>query len=155
MKRLSVVFLLFFIISCGDKDTTAEQTSAAAQTLDKETVFTLEADSLKPGCDSSSEIVCTINIAIKCSINPLFSECADNKQNMPSFIFMQDKTLQRPSFITYKITKLKPRSDGAVEVFTESSCNGNWFGLCNGNIIYVMKNINNQWQIIDIYALEF
>ena len=42
---------------------------------------------------------------------------------------------------TYKITKMSPREDGSVEVYTQSSCNGNWFGLCNGNIVYVMKNI--------------
>ena len=73
---------------------------------------------------------------------------------MPSFVFMQDESLQRPTFQSYKITKLKPRSDGAIEVFTQSSCNGNWFGLCNGNIIYVIKNTNSIWQIIDIYAIE-
>ena len=61
---------------------------------------------------------------------------------MPSFVFMQDETLTRPTFQSYKITKLTPRADGSVEVHTQSSCNGNWFGLCNGNIIYVMKNIN-------------
>ena len=92
------------------------------------------------------------NISI---INPEFSECAENKDNMPDFVFMQDETLQRPTFQSYKITKLVPRADGAVEVYTQSSCNGNWFGLCNGNIIYVMKNIDSRWRIIDMYALEF
>ena len=112
-------------------------------------------ENISTGCDSDSEIVCTINLAVKCTLNPDFSECKSAKDKLPSFVFMQDETLQRPTFQSYKITKLKPRSDGAVEVYTQSSCNGNWFGLCNGNIIYVMKNYDSQWHIIDMYALEF
>ena len=154
MKKI-LLFALLLICSCDNRDTTAEQTPQAAQSLDKETVFSFDINNLQPGCNCSSEIVCTINTAVKCIINPEFSECDDNKENMPGFVFMQDETLQRPTFQSYKITKLVPRTDGAVEVYTQSSCNGNWFGLCNGNIIYVMKNINSRWRIIDMYALEF
>ena len=55
---------------------------------------------------------------------------------------------------TLIISKLKPLNDGTVEVYTQSTCNGVWFGLCNGNIIYVMKNVNNKWQVKDIYAIS-
>ena len=67
---------------------------------------------------------------------------------------MEDESLQRPTQQSYKITKLKPLNDGTVEVYTQSTCNGVWFGLCNGNIIYVMKNVNNKWQVKDIYAIS-
>lgn len=142
-------------MSCGEQDTTAEKTPQASKNLDKETVFSFDVNNLKSGCESTSEIVCAINMTIKCILNPDFSECSDNQSNMPSFVFMRDETLQRPTFQSYRINKMKPRNDGAVEIYTQSSCNGNWFGLCNGNIVYVMKNIDSKWRVIDMYALEF
>ena len=154
-KFFFLIFSILIISSCSKKDTTAQKTAEAVQTLDKETVFSFDVNNLTSGCDTNSEIVCAINTTVKCILNPEFSDCKNNKDNMPSFVFMQDETLTRPTFQSYKITKLTPRADGSVEVHTQSSCNGNWFGLCNGNIIYVMKNINNIWQIKDMYALEF
>ena len=73
---------------------------------------------------------------------------------MPKFVFMEDESLQRPTSQSYKITKIKPLSDGSVEVYTQSTCNGNWFGLCNGNIIYVMSHQDNHWIVKEIYAIE-
>lgn len=155
MKKIVLSFLLILLCACSKQDNTAEKTAEAQNSLDKDTVFSFEINNLQTGCDNSSEIICAINTTVKCIINPNFSDCAKYKDNMPSFVFMQDESLQRPTFQSYKITKLVPRSDGAVEVYTQSSCNGNWFGLCNGNIIYVMKNIDSQWQVIDMYAVEF
>lgn len=156
MKRFYFAILpLFLLMACSPQDTTAEKTAAAAETLDKETVFSFDVNSLEAGCTSTSDIVCAINTTVKCILNPEFSECAAAKENMPAFVFMQDDSLQRPTFQSYKITKLVPRADGAVEVHTQSSCNGNWFGLCNGNIIYIMKNIDSTWRVIDSYAVEF
>lgn len=156
MKKLFFILFSFLIITaCSPKDTTAEKTKEANSTLDKDTVFSFDINNLKPGCDTNSELICTINYSIKCTLNPDFEECKNLKKIMPSFIFMKDETLQRPTFQSYKINKLLPREDGAVEVHTQSSCNGNWFGLCNGNIIYVMKNINSKWYIKDMYAVEF
>ncbi len=155
MKKFLLAFLLITLVACSKEDTTAEKTAQANQTLDKETVFSFSSDDLTAGCNNSSEIICTINLAVKCTINPNLDECSENKEILPSFIFMQDESLQRPTFQSYQITKLKPREDGAVEVYTQSSCNGNWFGLCNGNIIYVMKNYDSKWQIVDMYAVEF
>lgn len=156
MKKIFFILFSFLIITaCSQKDTTAEKTKEANSTLDKDTVFSFDINNLKPGCDINSELICTINYSIKCTLNPSFEECKNLKEIMPSFVFMQDETLQRPTFQSYKINKLQPREDGAVEVHTQSSCNGNWFGLCNGNIIYVMKNIDSKWYIKDIYAVEF
>ena len=155
MKKVILFFCFVLLVACSQKDTTKEKTPAAESSLDKETVFSFDAASLRPGCDTDSEIICAINRTVKCILNPSFEECEKNKENMPSFIFMQDESLQRPTFQSYKITKLSPRDDGAVEIHTQSSCNGNWFGLCNGNIIYSMKNINSTWRVADMYALEF
>ena len=156
MKKIFFALFSFLIITaCYQKDTTAEKTKEENASLDKNTVFSFDVKDLKPGCNVDSELICTINYSIKCTLNPTFEECENLKEIMPSFVFMQDETLQRPSFQSYKITKLLPREDGSVEVHTQSSCNGNWFGLCNGNIIYIMKNINSKWYIKDMYALEF
>ena len=154
MKKFALLSLAVLLTACGNQDTTAQKTSQAQTTLDKETVFSFDVQNLKEGCDNSSEIVCAINATIKCILNPDFSECSKTKKNMPSFVFMKDESLQRPTFQSYKITKLTPRADGAVEVYTQSSCNGNWFGLCNGNIIYVMRNIDSVWKVEDMYAVE-
>ncbi len=156
MKNFFFLFTFFIILAaCSKTDTTAEKTQAAAETLDKETVFSFDVKNLIPDCNSSSEIICAINQTIKCTLNPEFEECAQAKDKIPSFVFMQDESLQRPTFQSYKIIKLTPRSDGAVEVYTQSSCDGNWFGLCNGNIIYVMRNIDSVWRVTDMYATEF
>ena len=152
---LYILSLIFAVSACSPQDNTAAQTAQESSSIDKDTVFSFSADNLTSGCDNSSEMICTINLAVKCIINPDFSECEEAKKNLPSFVFMIDESLQRPTFQSYQIDKISPRGDGAVEVHTKSSCNGNWFGLCNGNIIYVMKHIDNHWQILDIYAVEF
>ena len=155
MKKLFILFCFVALSACSPKDTTKEKTPEAEQSLDKETVFSFDVSNLKSGCETDSEIICAVNKTIKCILNPSFEECEKNKENMPSFVFMQDESLQRPTFQSYKINKLLPREDGSVEIHTQSSCNGNWFGLCNGNIIYVMKNIDSVWRVADMYAVEF
>ena len=160
MKNIFTIILsLGLIISCSKKETEQnpiqEQPVVTSQTnIDKETIFSFDINTLKLGCDSNSQIICTINNSIKCTINPFFEECQNNKAFMPNFIFMQDESLKRPTSQSYKVTKIKPLTDGSIEVYTQSTCNGNWFGLCNGNIIYVMYSQNNQWIIKDIYAIE-
>lgn len=155
MKKILFLFAAFLTISaCSKAD---EQTAAAPQpdaSVDNETVFSFDINTLTAGCDNSSQMICAINASIKCTINPDFAECAEQKAYMPNFIFMQDESLQRPTSQSYKITKIKPLSDGTVEVYTQSTCNGNWFGLCNGNIIYVMDNQNGRWAVKDLYAVE-
>ncbi len=160
MKNIFAIILsIGLIISCSknetEQTTNQEQTKTNYQTtIDKETIFSFDINTLKTGCNSDSQIICSINNSIKCTINPFFEECQNNKSFMPNFIFMQDESLKRPTSQSYKITKIKPLNDGTIEVYTQSTCNGNWFGLCNGNIIYVMYTQNNQWIIKDIYAIE-
>ncbi|MBS4772735.1 MAG: hypothetical protein KHX55_00470 [Proteobacteria bacterium] len=158
MKNFLCLFVLAGLIcGCSEQDDNAaapQQAAVPAVEIDENTVFTFDINTLKPGCDNGSDIICAINNSIKCTINPQFEDCEANKELMPRFVFMEDESLQRPTSQSYKITKLKPRADGAVEVFTQSTCNGNWFGLCNGNIIFVMENKDGRWVVKDLYALE-
>ena len=154
-KLLSLLMVLLTISACSkSEEQSPKPTPAPTASIDKDTIFSFDINTLSPGCDNNSEMVCAINASIKCTINPEFAECAELKAFMPNFIFMQDESLQRPTSQSYKITKIKPLSDGTVEVYTQSTCNGNWFGLCNGNIIYVMDYQNNRWIVKDLYAIE-
>ena len=153
MKKIFILFLMFFIVSCSKENSNTEKTNK--NNINKETIFSFDLHNMEEGCSSSSEMICIINTSIKCTLDPLFEECKKYKNRIPPFIFMQDENLKRPTIQSYKITKLAPRNDGTIEVVTNSSCNGNWFGLCNGNIVYVMKNLDSKWYIKDMYALEF
>lgn len=159
MKKYLTIFLVLGILTaCSDKteENTPDNTAAAETPAPKidyaQKSFHFSKDSLTAGCEDDSEIICAINLAVKCSINPKFAEC--DKSKMPKFIFMEDESLQRPTESGYKITKLKPIAEGQMEVYTQSQCNGQWFGLCNGNIIYVMGQKDGHWVVKDLYAMQ-
>ena len=156
-KILSLCLLLLSLSACSKTDEQNQNPGPkpeASAGIDSETVFSFDINTLKAGCDNESHIVCAINASIKCTINPTFAECAELKAYMPNFIFMEDESLDRPSELSYQIKKIRPLQDGTVEVITQSLCNGNWFGLCNGTIIYVMSFQNNDWKVKDLYALQ-
>lgn len=155
MKKWVFGAFLIILTACSKTDDSSTKIQAESASLDKNTIFSFSADNLTSGCDNTSEMICTINTAIKCTINPNFGDCVNYKDSLPSFVFMQDESLQRPTFQSYQIEKISPREDGQIDVHTKSSCNGNWFGLCNGNIIYVMKYSDSHWIITDMYAIEF
>ena len=96
--------------------------------------------------------ICAVDLAVKCSINPTLDFC--DKKKLPRFIFMEDPSLGRPTYIHYKVLKIHPIDAKTVEVQTESQCDGLWFGLCNGNIIYVINKEGENWKVKDLYALE-
>ena len=99
-----------------------------------------------------NEIVSAINNTIKCTLNPKNPSC--KSISLPKFILMEDESLQRPTQMQYKISKIMPLMEGMLHIYTQSQCNNNWFGLCQGNIIYVLQNKHNQWEVIDIFAME-
>lgn len=165
MKKLLGIFCAILLISaCSEKDETknVEKTKVVeaeqeipAPALPKSyenQVFSFDVNNLQKGCDKESQIVCAIDMLVKCTINPKFEDC--DKTKLPKFIFMEDESLERPTLQTYKIVKMKLIDANTVEIFTEGTCNGNWFGLCQGNIIYVMNLKNNEWVVKDLYALE-
>ena len=103
-------------------------------------------------CKFNSELVCAINNYILCSINPERAYCLQNKKELPAFVFMKDESLKRPTSQTYEIVKMKPLADNQIEVYTQSVCDGNWFGLCQGNIIFVLQRVHDFWIVKDVYA---
>ena len=115
-------------------------------------VYTYNPENLPQECNINSAMACAVEFAVKCTINPDFAGC--RQSNLPKFIFMEDPSLDRPTEISFKISKDKPIAADLVEIYTESTCNGNWFGLCQGNIIYVIVPTEDAWRVKDIYAIE-
>lgn len=115
--------------------------------------FSYQKDNLSPACPADSAIFCAVDQAVKCTLNPDFEGCRATK--LPKFIFMEDESLGRPTEISFKIVKLKPISADLVEIHTQSTCNGNWFGLCQGYVIYVLvpTTKEGEWRVKDVYAM--
>lgn len=153
MKKIFILMICcLFTVSCFKKEEATQQASPTQSNIEDK-IFSFDKTNLTSGCTEESKILCSINIALKCTINPEFSECASHKSQMPDFIFMVDDSLDRPTQISYQVSKLKSINGNLLEVYTNSRCNGNWFGLCNGTIIYVIDFQNNAWVVKDIYAL--
>lgn len=96
MKKYLTIFLALGILTaCSDKteENTPDNTAAAetpAPRIDyAQKSFHFSKDSLTAGCEDDSEIICAINLAVKCSINPKFAEC--DKSKMPKFILWRTK----------------------------------------------------------------
>lgn len=164
-KLLAAILFSTLITACSPQDDSQKDSnfsSSATSSIENATPdvtprdesFSFSAATLTPGCDSQSQIICAINMMLKCTINPDFSECTAHKKAMPKFIFMVDDSLDRPTEISYKVNKIKPRNDGTIEVHTQSICNGNWFGECNGNVIYIMEQRNGSWIVNNLYSVE-
>lgn len=148
-------FSIYLITQTKDADRTVTEESVVEIEMPKlpEQIFDFEKDSLKENCSIDDPMFCAIEIAVKCTINPEFSLCA--KADLPKFIFMNEPGLDRPTEMNYKIVDKKILGNGTTEIYTESNCNGNWFGLCQGTIIYVMaQKPENVWYVKDIYGIE-
>jgi len=114
--------------------------------------YTYQADKLSNKCSLDSHMACAVEFAVKCTLNPDYAGCRESK--LPKFIFMTDESLKRPTQMSFKIAKIKPIAADLVEIHTDSNCDGNWFGLCQGRIIYVLVPNGDDWRVKDIYALE-
>ncbi|MFV0626676.1 MAG: hypothetical protein ACK5N8_04945 [Alphaproteobacteria bacterium] len=114
-------------------------------------VRSFKTQELNADCEGDPAI-CAVDLAVKCSVNPKLDFC--DKKRLPRFVFMEDESLGRPTYVNYKVLKIHPIDASTVEVQTESTCDGLWFGLCNGNIIYVVNKDSKGWKVNEIYALE-
>lgn len=168
MKNLWLILgILAFVSGCSDKkeqnpeDIRLEEALEDGEEIVVQPSFDVTFDdithsyklgTLTTGCNKGSEIVCAIDLYAKCTIDPSGEECRKNR--LPKFVFMEDDSLGRPDEISFKIIKIKPIDANMIEVYTQSSCNGTWFGLCNGNIIYVLSNKSGQWVVKDVYARD-
>ncbi len=164
MKKILLLLALVMLLNaCTDEtnNTTEQSQEIAAKEIQMFTIpgaeiinqqFSFSVNDSDSAFQNKNEIINAVNEAIKCTLNPKDQSCLSSK--LPKFILMEDESLQRPTEIQYKITKIKPISGGFLHIHTQSRCNNNWFGLCQGNIIYVLQNTNNLWQVSDIFALE-
>ncbi len=163
VKKLFVILCMLALL--GFSFTLLRKTKSANRTIVEEDVvaevepsfpdtqFTFTRDTLEDKCETESAMLCSLEKAVKCTLNPDFANC--RKEDLPKFIFMSEPGLDRPTEISYKIVEQKTLSNDTIEIHTESSCNGTWFGLCQGNIIYVMApKPENDWYVKDIYAIE-
>jgi len=164
MKQIIYTICLILCLSaCGKNDDTTQQqnSTVAPQTSEIKidtTTFNYQKDTLPTKCLSTNEIACAIESVVKCALNPTASYC--DSKTMPDFIFYDDAMfadddgLGRPTKQSFQITKVKPLNDTTIEVFTIGTCDKNWFGNCNGNIIYVLTNTDGKWQVKELYAME-
>lgn len=162
LKKIIVVAALFllagfsFSLLSGSEKTADMQNSADVEQQPDlpETLFAFNKDSLDAECLEKDPQLCAVEQAVKCTINPDLENC--RSLNLPKFIFMQDPGLERPTEISYKVTNKRVLVNNNVEIYTDSSCNGGWFGLCQGTVIYVLSEPEggNEWFVKDIYAIE-
>lgn len=117
--------------------------------------YTFNIENINTECTEQNEMLCAVEKAVKCTISKDLAECS--KLNLPKFIFMTEESIERPTEISYKFINKKMLPNGTVEIYTDSACNGRWFGLCQGTVIYVLapsSDKNREWYIKDIYAIE-
>ena len=117
-----------------------------------EAIYNFTRHNFSEECSEQEKIYCAVENAVKCTINPDAKICSS--LNLPSFIFLKDPSVERPSEINYRYTNKKVLPNGTIELYTESSCTARWFGLCQGNVIYVLDESKHKWYIKDIYSVE-
>ena len=159
-----VLILLLFVWSLSlinktKPESTVIQTSEGEPVVQveetlPETVFTFNTQNVTAECaEDLPDMLCAVENAVKCTIKPDMENCADLE--LPKFIFMTDPTVERPTEMNYKFINKEVQPSGTVDIYTESSCNGGWFGLCQGTVIYVLgQTKKGLWRVKDIYAIE-
>lgn len=165
LKKIIVIVAMLMLVSFSisllvKTKPVVEQTPESPQPVKTvedvlpDTIYELKADSLTVECAENNKQLCAVENAIKCTLNPKLENCQQLK--LPKFIFMSDQTIERPTEINYRFTNKKVLPNNTTEIYTESTCNASWFGLCQGTIIYVLTPINTaaKWHVKDIYAIE-
>lgn len=124
-----------------------------AETAISDSVHTYRAEDVKSGCDAEDEIFCAVERTVKCTLAPDLIGCDEG--SVPAFVVGKSEDVQRPSEISFAITKLKPIPESTdISVYTQSDCDAIWFGLCKGTVIYSLSPKDGQWIVTNIYALE-
>lgn len=130
-------------------------TVAQPEAADFETMHVYTSGDLVAACTAEDKVFCAIERTVKCTIEPTLDYCT--KEFVPNFVFGQTDDVERPSEISFKLTKIKPIAGSDVlSVYTESDCNAMWFGLCKGTVVYSLRPQGNDgaWRVENIYALE-
>lgn len=163
-KKIAVIALMLILFGWSltligktkTETVVAETEDAPAVQVEEqlpEDVYSFNAQDLTEECSEGlSEMLCTVERAVKCTLKPDLPMCS--KLNLLPFIFMTDPTAERPTEMNYRFINKQVFPSGRTEIYTESSCNGGWFGLCQGTIIYSLEQSNGKWYVNDIYAIE-
>jgi len=166
-KRVALVagFILIFALAAAgifymQAKHVAVKEQAQAEAVQKtadlkaEDMHAYKADGLADGCSSDDKIFCAIERTVKCTMKPDLADCQG--ELVPAFVLGKTDDAERPTEISFKLTKIKPIPDSTdVSVYTESDCNAMWFGLCKGTVVYTLSfKGNDEWAVTNIYALE-
>ena len=72
-----------------------------------EDVYSFNAQELSTECSEGlNEMLCAVENAVKCTLKPDMEMCS--KQNLPSFVFMTDPTVERPTATRGRPTTPRP-----------------------------------------------
>ena len=154
-------FILIFAMAASlifymQRKATLSETDTAkniSQSANLDIQHTYTADTLQAECQSDSDILCAIERTVKCTINPELETC--DKDLVPAFVIGKVEDTERPTEISFRITKIKPIPESTdISVYTQSDCNALWFGLCKGIVVYSLSPKNNNWAVTNIFALE-
>ena len=158
IAMLAVIALSVFLYlkstpkSVINENLAEEQIETTAEETLPEVIYTFNVENISEDCTQENPQFCAVEKAVKCTVNPDMEFCKNS--GLPEFIFMKDPSINRPSEVSYKIINKKVLPNSTTEIYTESECNGGWFGLCQGTVIYVLSPIDETWQVKDIYAIE-
>lgn len=146
------IFGFFYLPPQTKQETVVEKPKVEQKKTESEEFFSYSKDALTAECKANSKVMCAVDFAVKCTIDPDFEGCKESR--LPRYIFMRDESLNRPTEISFTVSKIKPVNAELIEVHTDSVCNGTWFGLCQGRVIYVLVPQEDTWRVKDIYAIE-
>lgn len=137
----------------GKSTPVLEQPVLTEQKVISDSVHSYTAADIKGGCSAEDKIFCAVELAVKCTLTPEIDGCA--KESVPAFILGRPDVTERPTEMSFAITKIKPITGSSeIYVYTNSSCNAVWFGLCQGTVVYALSPAANSWTVTNIYALE-
>lgn len=168
LKKAVIILMFIALFALGaiamfymQKKATSESVEATEVTVATkekqeaadEPVYTYKADNLSEKCAVDDKIFCAVERTVKCTINPDMSIC--NKNYVPNFVLGQTNDVERPKEISFKIVKIKPIPESSdISVYTQSDCDTLWFGLCKGTVVYSLTSAHDEWQVMNIFALE-
>ena len=151
-----LVLLFCFSLSLLSKNSEKSSSVAVADNplpeAESKNLYTFNPDNIADLCADRHNVLCAVENIVKCTIKPTLPSCA--ALHLPRFVFMQGDNVDRPTEISYKITKYTMDANKKASVYTQSTCNASWFGICEGNIVYLLNETPEGWAIEDIYSIE-
>jgi len=151
---LAVLLASYLLLKKQPSTVVQEQKIPAEEVVKTDEMHVYSIENLVADCFADDKIFCAVERTVKCTLAPELASC--DKEFVPGFILGQTGDTERPTQISFKITKIKPIPDSSdISVYTESDCDALWFGLCKGTVIYSLnQKKNGEWGVTDMFALE-